>query len=210
MVCIAQLELLVNDKIMKFLKIIIVLISLFLYSCASGLYLKTYEPINVFLETQKLDKHNKYILQSNKEQHKQALRIFNGDEGIEHPSDPIDPKDYTGGLFAEKHWKKMYKSYSNDTIKKYWKKEDFPNFNFTLEYGTGLGLSYSIAIKYINSGIHEIIIISEPMFYMNKKYILFYFNKVSFEGTSSSKLVIMKKEKSKWIIVKVIGDYIFS
>jgi hypothetical protein len=199
-----------KSKTMKYLKKIIIVIPLFLYSCAISPYPKTYEPINVFLETQKLDKNRKYILQSNKEDNKQALRIFNGEKGIKHPFDPTDPVDYTDGLFIEKHWKIMYKKYSNDTIKKHWKKEDFPNFNFALEKGTGLGLSYSIAEKYRNTGIHEIIIISEPMYYMNKKYIMFYFNKSSFEGSSSSKVVIMKKEKGNWVIVRVMGDYIFS
>lgn len=194
---------------MKYLKKIIVIIPLFLYSCTSTQYLKNYEPINVFLETQKLDKNRKYILQSNKEENNQALRVFNGNDGLEHLIDSANPIDYTGGLFVEKHWKKMYKSYSNDSIKKYWKKEDFPNFNFALEKGTGLVDNY-ILTKYMNTGIHEIIIISEPMFYMNKKYILFYFNKVYFEGSSSSKVVIMKKEKDSWVIVRVIGDYIFS
>ena len=107
---------------MKKLKKIIVIIPLFLYSCASSPHLKTYEPINVFLETQKLDKGSKYILQCDKEQNKQALRIFNGAEGIVHELDPIDSIDYTDGLYIKKHWEKMYKKYSNDTIKKYWKK----------------------------------------------------------------------------------------
>jgi hypothetical protein len=195
---------------MKYLKKIIVIIPIFLYSCASSPYLKTYEPINVFLETQKLDKNRKYILQSNKEENIQALRIFNGGEGIMHELDPIDSIDYTDGLYVKKHWEKMYKKYSNDTIKKHWEKEDFPNFNFVLEKGTGLGLSYSITVKYMDTGIHEIIIISEPMYYMNKKYIMFYFNKVYFEGSTSAKVVIMKKEKGNWVIVRVMGDYIFS
>ena len=194
---------------MKYLKKIIVIISLFLYSCASSPYLKTYEPINVFLETQKLDKNRKYILQSNKEENIQALRIFNGGEGIVHELDPIDSIDYTDGLYVKKHWEKMYKKYLNDTIKKHWKKEDFPNFNFALEKGTGLVDNY-ILTKYMNTGIHEIIIISEPIYYMNKKYIMFYFNKVYFEGSSSSKVVIMKKDKGSWVIVRVMGDYIFS
>ena len=86
---------------------------------------------------------------------------------------------------------------------------DFPNFNFALEKGTGLVDNY-ILTKYMNTGIHEIIIISEPMYYMNKKYIMFYFNKVYFEGSSSSKVVIMKKVRGNWVIVRVMGDYIFS
>lgn len=95
---------------MTYLKKIIVIIPLFLYSCASSPYLKTYEPINVFLETQKLDKNRKYILQSNKEENIQALRIFNGGEGIVHELDPIDSIDYTDGLYVKKPWKKCTKN----------------------------------------------------------------------------------------------------
>lgn len=86
----------------------------------------------------------------------------------EHIIDPNDPSDYMGGLFVEKHWKKMYKTYANDTIQKYWKKEDFPQYNFILEKGTGLIFKYDFLIKYLNTGIDEIIIISEPIYYMNK------------------------------------------
>lgn len=196
---------------MRHLKKTLISLTLFIFSCASNPYLENYEPINVFLETQKnIDKNRMYILQSDKEQNKQTLRIFNGGEGIVRELDPIDPIDYTDGLYVEKHWKKMYQKYAQDTIKKYWKKEDFPNYNFTLEKGPNLTLSYSIAIKYMNTGVHEVIIISEPIYYMNKKYIMFYFSKAFFEGSSSSKVVIMKKEKGKWIIVRVMGDYIYS
>jgi hypothetical protein len=188
-------------------KILILFLLIIISSCAGKKYIQDYEPINVFLETQKLDKSRKYVLQSNKESNKQALRIFNGEEDPEHIIDPID---YNGGLFVEKHWKKMYKTYANDTIKKYWQKEDFPEYNFILEKGTGLILKYDFLIKYINTGINQIIILSEPMYYMNKKYIMFYYERTNFDSSRSSKVVIMKKEKDKWIIVKTIGDYIFS
>ncbi len=191
-------------------KIFIFFLLTIISSCASKKYIEDYEPINVFLETQKLDKNRKYVLQSNKESNKQALRIFNREEGPEHIIDPNDPTDYTGGLFVEKHWKKMYKTYANDTIEKYWKKEDFPQYNFILEKGTGLTLKYDFLVKYMDTGINQIIMISEPIYYMNKKYIMFYYERTNFDSSRSSQVVIMKKEKNKWIIVKTIGDYIFS
>lgn len=39
---------------------------------------------------------------------------------------------------------------------------------------------------------------------------MFYYEKTYFDSSRSSQVVIMKKEKDKWIIVKTIGDYTFS
>ncbi|MDQ8010909.1 MAG: hypothetical protein REI96_00570 [Flavobacterium nitrogenifigens] len=133
-------------------------------------------------------------MQSDKADNKQALRIFNGDEGAEHIVDPRNPIDYTDGFFVEKYWKEMYREYANDTIKRYWKKEDFPAYNFILEKGTGLTLKESFLRKYMNSRIDEVIILSEPMYYMNKKYIMFFYGNVLMTSTGSYQVVIMKKE----------------
>ena len=195
---------------MKQLKKTFVIIPFFILSCASGQYLKSYEPINVFLETQKIDKDKKYIMQSDKEENKQALRIFNGGEGVEHVIDSTDPIEYTNGLFVEKYWNKIYNEYAQDTLKRYWKNEDFSKYNFVLEKGTGLTLKKSFLKKYKNSGINEMIIISEPMYYMNKKYIMFYFEKKYFDGSGSPKVVIMKNEANKWVVVRIIGDYVYN
>lgn len=113
---------------MKYLNTNLLMILFFIFSYANGQYLKNYDPINAFLETQKsIDKNKKYILQADKEPNAIALRIFNGSEGGEHIINPTDTTDYTDGLFIEKHWKKMYKKYVNDTIKKYWKRKIFLN-----------------------------------------------------------------------------------
>jgi hypothetical protein len=187
-------------------KIPILSLLIIISSCASKK--QNYEPINAFLETQNIDKNKKIILQRDKVSNAQALRLFNRGEGIEHVIDPIDKIDYTGGLFIEKHWKKMYNTYINDTIPKYWKKEDFPQHNFILENKKGL-LAYDFMIRYMNSGIEDVILISEPMFYMNKKHIIFYYNKLSFFGGTKPQAVIMTKEKDKWVVVRIMGDYIF-
>lgn len=103
----------------------------------------------------------------------------------------------------------MYEQYSQDTSKKYWKKEDFPGYDFVLEKGTGLTLKYDIAIRYLNTKIENVIVISEPIYYMEKKYIMFYFEIASFAGSSQPKVVIMTKQKEKWVVVRVMGDYVF-
>lgn len=184
------------------------MLSLIINSCVSTQYLENYEAINVFLQTQNLDKNKTYIVQRDKEKNTQALRIFNGGMGKEHIINKNEP-DYTGGLFVEKQWKKLYKTYASDTLKKYWKKEDFTNLNIILENEKGL-LKEDFYNRYLNTQVNEIIIISEPMYYMNKKYIMFYYEKTYFDSSRSSQVVIMKKENNRWIVVKTIGDYIFS
>ncbi|TPG44343.1 hypothetical protein [Flavobacterium pectinovorum] len=193
---------------MKKLKNTLIIIPFFTLSCASAQYVESYDPINVFLETQKLEKGKEYILQREKINNTEALRLFNGGEGAEHIIDSTDPIDYTDGLFVEKHWKKMYKQYAQDTISKYWKKQDFPAYNFILEDKNGL-LKLDFMNRYLNSRIETIVMLSEPMYYMDKKYIMFYFNKVSFFGDTKPQLVIMKKEKGIWSIVRIMGDYIY-
>ncbi|MBQ0907655.1 hypothetical protein KBJ98_02940 [Flavobacterium sp. F-328] len=195
---------------MKHIKKVALLIPFFILSCNSSKYLTTYEPINVFLETQKIDKSKVHILQSDKEENRQALRIFNGGEGAERYIDPTDPTDYTDGLYVKKHWKKLYKQYVNDTIKRHWKKEDFPNYNFILEKGTGLMLTRIVIDKYAGTGIREWFTISEPMYYFNRKYILFLFETKHSARSRSSNLVIMKKEKNQWQVVRVMRDYIYN
>ncbi len=179
-----------------------------MFSCSSTINVNTNEPINVFLETQKINKNKKIILQKDKISNSEALRIFNGGEGIEHVLDPIDKIDYTGGLFEKKHWEKMYKTYINDTIPKYWKKEDFPQYNFILENKKGL-FNEAFYNRYLDSGINNIIQISEPMYYMNKKYIIFFYNLGYFDSSVQLQVVVMTKEKDNWVVVRIIGDYVY-
>lgn len=195
---------------MKRIKKIVLLIPFIILSCNSSKYLASYEPINVFLETQKIDKSKVHILQSDKEENRQALRIFNGGEGAERYIDSTDPTDYTDGLYVKKHWKKLYKQYVNDTLKRQWKKEDFPNYNFILEKGTGLMLTRIVIDKYAGTGIREWFTISEPMYYFNRKYILFLFETKHSARSRSTNLVIMKKEKNQWQVVRVMRDYIYN
>lgn len=67
---------------MKNLKKILIIIPFFILSCASAQYLKSYESINAFLDTQKLNGSTKYILQIDKESIKLALRILMERKGL--------------------------------------------------------------------------------------------------------------------------------
>ena len=61
---------------MKYLKKIIVIIPIFLYSCASSPYLKTYEPLTIFLKQEKMDISKTYYLQSEKIDTKNVISDF--------------------------------------------------------------------------------------------------------------------------------------
>ncbi|AOW08667.1 hypothetical protein [Flavobacterium gilvum] len=181
---------------------ILLLLTLTLFSCKS-LRNENYEAIRVFLETEKIDKTKKYILQKEQTSSKITLRIFNGGDGAEHIMDPLDPIDFTKGLHKDKHWRKLYKKHIKDTIG-YWVKEDFPEYNFVLESDKFI---FTQNFHYTYSVNDEVIWISKPIYYWNKKYILFTYQKGLLYGGSSICLVIMKKEKGKWVIVDRFGDY---
>jgi hypothetical protein len=87
-----------NNYIMKNLNRILFVIPFILFSCASP-YLKNYEPILTFLETQKLDKHKNYVLQMDKKSNTEPLRLFNGTDGLAH----YFPKKTTHDTFHSKH-----------------------------------------------------------------------------------------------------------
>ena len=197
---------------MRHLKRIFLLIPFFIISCSTNPYLTNYDSINSYLEGyEKINKKTKYILKASKEpNNKHALKIFNGGgEGIKHI---VTVPDYTSyDFFEEKHWKKMYKKYAFETIKRYWKKEDFPNHNFIIEDFKDTPLDiYNLLEQKYNGKINQIIMISEPMYYMNKKYIMFTIERIIFPGVSELGLIIMKKENNKWIRVATMNYNTYS
>jgi hypothetical protein len=189
---------------MKKLKQTIFIFPFILFSCASP-YLKNYEPILNFFETQKLDKHKNYVLQKDKKSNTEPLRIFNGSNGLVH----YLPENQTHGIFNSKHWKKIYTTYGNDIIIKYWKKEDFKEYNFTLEKSKIL-YSKVYYENYLNNPekAYEVIKLSEPLYYRNKKYILFSYDIGYLYNGSNSKVIIMKKEKNKYVFYGYLSDYV--
>jgi hypothetical protein len=188
---------------MKHLIKTIILIPFFICSCASTQYLDNYEPINKFLKSQNISEKENYILRI-KESNTQTLRIFNRGKGPEHVVNPNE-MDYTIKLFNEKEWKKMYRNYSKDTIQKYWKKEDIPEYKFINENRVEL-FNYNFLIKYPK--LEKVIVLSEPIYYHNKKYIMFLYSIDEIANSSKPQIVVvMKKENEKWIVVEKIGDY---
>ncbi|MEO8239451.1 MAG: hypothetical protein ABI793_01795 [Flavobacterium sp.] len=185
-------------------KIPIVFLFFFL-SCASQ-NLKSNEPINTFLKLENISSKKNYILRV-KERNDQALRIFNRGEGAKHILYP-NKIDYTSKLFSEKHWKKIYSKYSNDTIKKYWKNEDFPEYKF-VEGNREELFTHVFSEKYPDlKNVENVIVLSEPIYYHNKRFIMFFYHIDNYLYSSKPQIVVvMKREGNKWVLVERIGDY---
>jgi hypothetical protein len=184
------------------MKKIILLLFFLSISCVNAQYLKSYEPINAFLKSEKINNETKYILRI-KESNLQTLRIFNRGEGVEHVI-YRDEIDLTSSYFTEKHWKKFYSKYAKDTLKKYWKNEDFPDYKFV---EGNRNILFQEKFLNENPTIQDVIILSEPLYYRNK-YVIFFFHVDNFMFSSKPQIiVIMKKEKNKWVVVEKVSDY---
>ncbi|MDP5198295.1 hypothetical protein [Flavobacterium sp. DG2-3] len=181
--------------------VILLLIQMIVASCGS--YQK-YEPLNVFLETE-LKKDQKAILVKDKSSNKNTLRIFfRGDGNME-----IEEK-YRSRLFNQKDYETMYNQYATDSIQKPWTPNDFPKLNLIFENKLGLW-NTSFLDKYEASPL-DVYFLSEPLFYKNKEYIMFYFdrgNTNDISGTYVHQVIVMKKVDGKWQVIERIADYVY-
>jgi len=109
-------------------------------------------------------------------------------------------------LFDEKSWKKMKKNYSDKCIAgklfwcndNFWITENFRNKNVVLEsINNKKGIEH-IYKKY-NKIDFKVYGFSEPIYYQNKKYVVFTVN-ISGFNSYQDKIIVMKKNKNKWIV----------
>lgn len=180
--------------------ILILLIQVTILSCSSK-----YAPINAFLKTKTANNENVIIIKE-KADVSNALRIFyGGDKSME------IQENSRSKFFDQKDYEIMYTSYSKDTIKKYWQPKDFPEFDFIFE--NRLGMWNTKFLDKYEQKPALVFSISEPVFYRNKEYVLFYFSRGStgdIQGlTHESKTIIMKKVNGNWEIADQVSDYIY-
>lgn len=121
-------------------------------------------------------------------------------------------------LYVEKYWLKMNKKYRNQNTEgiwlknRLWSKNDFIDFKIKFIKEENFPKPY-VYNEYMADKMTEVIVFSfsEPLFYKNKKYVLFA------KGETTTKkqfiypnsIVVMKKENGKWIVIQEItnGDY---
>lgn len=177
------------------------IIPFFMLSCASNPYLKDYEPIKVFLKQEKIDASKSYILQVEKVDNKKVLADFNEYKS----TGPYFDSNFKPIAFHnEKEYKKMCNKYLNDTLKRYWKKDDFLGFNFILKKKQNIS---SDSINEYSLSQYKVYI-SEPMYYWNRKYLIFSYDIYNYNGGVTN-LIFMKKEKGKWKIDTISSTDVF-
>ena len=195
-----------KNKLMKILIKTFYLTSFLIVSCSSAqispTYLKNYECIETYLKLKGINTIEPDILVHEKRSNLYTLRIFNGDNGILHGDENYTPKTYN-----KEHWEKLYKTYSNDTIVKYWKTSDFPNIDFIL--GSEREARRGSFLDMYTYTTKDVICLSEPMYYIDDKHVMFFYSKTA-KGLYGygEKVVIMKKENGKWIVLEEIPDYL--
>ncbi|WP_269240758.1 hypothetical protein [Flavobacterium limnophilum] len=177
------------------------------------------EAINSYLDTTLKEKSEKIIITKEKINTNETIRMFLCDE-----YNPFLCKYKVWEnrenvlLYNEEDFIKMKKEYQ-DTISdnkekwltnSYWKPENFKNKHITFEpfEDVFVKLERSLFPKEQQTMIYSF---SEPIYYKNKKYLLF---SVTVGSTNfahfQNSVVVMKKLKEQWVLEVEIGDYIIN
>lgn len=176
-------------------------IALLLSSCS--LTNDKYIALNDYLETIEKDSNKEIFIAREKVNSNYTLEIFKLNEIQSFDSKGNITPDME--LFNEKDWAKLKGELQDPPIQderiwdtnKYWTKNDFKHDKTIFEsMNTKTGIE-SIIEKYDKSNIC-VYSFSEPIYYQNKKYLVFTNFKTCIAGGSSF-VVIMQKIKGKWI-----------
>lgn len=176
-------------------------ILLLLSSCSTTN--EKHEALNDYLETIEKDSNKEIFIAREKINSNYTLEIFklNEIQAIDSKGN-ITPDTH---LFNEKDWRKFNIKNPDQPIEKekiwdtgkYWTKNDFRHSKTIFEsMNTKTGIE-SIIEKYDKSNIC-VYSFSEPVYYQNKKYLVFTNFKICIAG-GSPVVIVMKKIKEKWI-----------
>jgi len=202
-----------NKIIMKNTFACLFIVILLISSCSS--VKENLSPINTYLKS-KLDHNVEVSVIENKINNNYTIDLFK-----KRYITPINANTIENNivlktlLFEEKYWSKMNKKYRNQNTDKIWLKNrlwrqnDFIDIKIKFIKEENFPKPY-VYNEYMNEKMAEAIVFSfsEPIFYKNKKYVLF----AKAETTTKKQfiipnsIVVMKKEKGKWIVIQEIID----
>lgn len=180
-----------------------VYIGIFLISSCSATKDK-YVALNDYFETVIKDKNKEVIIAKEKINSNFTIDMLKLNE-IQ-AIDPAGNITADAELYKEEDWERLKNEYQNTLIKgirywdsnEYWAKNDFRHKKIVFEnMNTKKGIE-PIIEKYDKPDIC-VYSFSEPIYYQNKKYIIFTTFEVCIAGGYPF-LVIMKKIKGKWIL----------
>lgn len=194
----------------------LLIVTLLISSCSS--IKENLSPINTYLKS-KIENNEVVIVIENKINNNYTIDLFK-----ERAISPINLNTIENSivlkplLYEEKYWSQMNKKYRNQNTDKIWLKNrlwsqnDFNDIKIKFVKEDVFPKPY-VYNEYMTVKMDEAIVFSfsEPIFYKNKKYVLF----AKAETTSKKQfinpnsIVVMKKENGKWFVIQEImnGEY---
>jgi hypothetical protein len=174
-------------------KIICLLVVLSFLSCSTN------QSINDYLEIENMKSKNSYcVLASEKTLNSQTLQVYLGNR-MQRDSKPkySNVEDYNY----------LKQEYKNDTLKEFWNKNELKNF----KYQSSTWDEYLNHIEKLNDSKIDsetyYYSISKPLHIKNKKIVIFYLSKRrTYRQPIDDFVVIMKKEKGKYIVLEKIHN----
>lgn len=180
--------------------VLIFIIFFSILSCSSNKIIENY-----MLEEIKTNEDNEIILIQEKSSFKNAIYIFKGLNSLKGKK----AFSYGGSKMCDSIiYNELMQDYANETAEKDWKKNDFKKIDFKIMTGKN-----DSVIKYFgnlnkSTRSDELFVysLSKPYFFKNKKYVFFNINKGSNMASSPiyNQVVILKKDKGKWIVVEKV------
>lgn len=179
---------------------------LLLFSCA--VLEKKSNPLEQFIKT-KLEHGQEIVIIKDKVNTRTVMSILYGNDNLSEDYENSIPVDSgRSKLLTAKDWKEIYWKNISDTVAGKWKIADFTNLKFVFENQVGLWNNNFLARYEENH--KQIIWLSEPIYYVKKKYLIFYYavGTTSIPGSAERNVVIMAKESDRWKTVEIIEDYV--
>ncbi|MDL2142455.1 hypothetical protein QQY79_07975 [Flavobacterium tructae] len=197
-----------------FISLFIVILSI--YSCSS--VKESLSPVNVYLSS-KFNDNDTIIVIENKINNNFAIDFLKRSSILRVDNNAIEGSTgLKSPLYKEEYWDVMNRKYRNKITDEIWLKselwdrKDFRNIKIKFVREDAFPKPY-VYNEYMTTKKRELSVFSfsEPIFYKNSKYVIFAKSETSTKKQfiEPNSIVIMKKEKGKWIVVKEIGDYVY-
>jgi hypothetical protein len=192
-----------------------ILISVFFINSVIGQ--EKNQALNDYLQTIISSYNQELILIREKVSPNVALELFQGKPYKDSATDEYKREGGVSNLiYNEKDWNEMKEEYYDEKNieKKYfsknifWTSDDFKYQKiYFVPYEDYLDLTINRLEQHLP--IIKVFSFSEPMYYCSKKFVVFAVSKGDSESfvNFENYLIIMKKEKSKWIIINKIYPY---
>lgn len=181
---------------------------LFLLLSSCAVLEKTSNPLEQFIKTE-LAQGQEIVIIKDKVNTRTVMRILYGNDNPSEDYENSIPVDSgRSKLLTAKDWKEIYRGKISDKVAGKWKNTDFSNLKFVFENQVGLWNNNFLARYSENQ--KRIIWLSEPIYYVKKKYLIFYYavGTTSIPGSNERNVVIIAKESDRWKTVEIIEDYV--